>query len=271
LVEQSSGPASSPHVDYPGRLRLDGRRFVVLGAGQGIGAETVHALASAGARVACVDIDEERARAIAAEVDGVPLVGDMTQRTDAERVIADADASLEGVDGLVDIIGMARYAALVDLPDDEWDWHFDIVLRHAYLATQIGGRLLSGRGGGTMVVVASVSGITSAPRHAAYGAAKAGLMSLVRTAAVELGPVGVRVNAVAPGVVWTPRVSEILGEAGRVRNSANAPLRRIAEPADIAAAILFLSSDLAAFVTGQTLVVDGGVGAKFPYPMADDA
>ncbi|HEY8217620.1 MAG TPA: SDR family oxidoreductase [Acidimicrobiia bacterium] len=256
--------------DYPGRLRLDGRRFVVLGAGQGIGAETVHALASAGARVGCVDIEEERARAIAASVDGFPLIGDMTQRPDAERVMAEADADLGGVDGIVDIIGMARYASLIEVTDDEWDWHFDIVLRHAFLATQIGGRVLSAEGGGTMVVVASVSGITSAPRHAAYGAAKAGLMSLVRTAAVELGPAGVRVNAVAPGVVWTPRVSEYLGEEGRASNAANTPLRRIADPADIAAAILFLSSDLSAFVTGQTLVVDGGVGAKFPYPMADD-
>jgi NAD(P)-dependent dehydrogenase (short-subunit alcohol dehydrogenase family) len=115
--------------------------------------------------------------------------------------------------------------------------------------------------------VASVSGITGAPRHAAYGAAKAGLMALVKSAAVELGPVGIRVNAVAPGVVWTPRVSGFLGETGRQSNANNAPLRRVALPADIAAAILFFMSDLAGYVTGQTLVVDGGVGAKFPYPM----
>jgi NAD(P)-dependent dehydrogenase (short-subunit alcohol dehydrogenase family) len=194
----------------------------------------------------------------------------MTQRVDAERIFAEAGGALGGLDGVVDIIGMSRYAALVDLSDEEWDWHFDIVLRHAYLAAQLGGRVLSAGGGGTMVFVASVSGISSAPRHAAYGAAKAGLMSLVRTAAVELGPAGVRVNAVAPGVVWTPRVSAFLGEEGRARNDANTPLRRVATPADIAAAILFLSCDLSAFVTGQTLVVDGGVGAKFPYPMADE-
>lgn len=264
----------SPVPDYPGLLRLDRRGIVVLGAGQGIGRQTAHALASVGARVACVDLDAERAREVAAEIDGIALVGDMTDRADAERVFADAVAGLTsrdggGLDGVVDIIGMSRYASLLDVSDDEWGWHFDIVLRHAYLAVQLGGRLLSGRGG-TMVFVASVSGITSAPRHAAYGAAKAALMSLVRTAAVELGPAGVRVNAVAPGVVWTPRVSEYLGDEGRARNDANTPLRRIAEPADIAAAILFLSCGLSAFVTGQTLVVDGGVGAKFPYPMADD-
>jgi NAD(P)-dependent dehydrogenase (short-subunit alcohol dehydrogenase family) len=267
----------SPVPDYPGLLRLEGRALVVLGAGQGIGRQAAHALAAAGARVACVDIDEGRARDVASEVDGIAVVGDMADRVDVERVFAEAEAGLagahggrlDGLDGLVDVIGMAQYAPLVDLTDEQWSWHFDIVLRHAYLAAQIGGRVLSARGG-TMVFVASVSGITSAPRHAAYGAAKAGLMSLVRTAAVELGPAGVRVNAVAPGVVWTPRVSAFLGDEGRARNEANTPLRRIAQPADIAAAILFLTSELSAFVTGQTLVVDGGVGAKFPYPMADD-
>jgi NAD(P)-dependent dehydrogenase (short-subunit alcohol dehydrogenase family) len=117
-----------------------------------------------------------------------------------------------------------------------------------------------------MVFVASASGITGSPGHAPYGAAKAALMALVRSAAVELGPSGVRVNAVAPGVVWTPRVSAFLGEEGRQNNIENTPLRRVAQPSDIAAAILFLASDLAGYVTGQTLLVDGGVGAKFPYP-----
>jgi len=128
---------------------------------------------------------------------------------------------------------------------------------------------MASSGGGAMAFVASVSGITGAPRHAAYGAAKAGLMALVRSAAIELGPAGIRVNAVAPGAVWTPRVSALLGEEGRQRGSDNAPLRRVALPADIASALLFLMSDLAAYVSGQTLVVDGGVSAKFPYPMAD--
>ncbi len=139
-------------------------------------------------------------------------------------------------------------------------------LRHAFLAMQYGAKAMA-ETGGTMVFVASVSGITSAPRHAAYGAAKAGLMSLVRTGAVELGPLGIRVNAVAPGVVWTPRVSGYLGDEGKARNSENSPLRRVALPQDIASALLFFASDLADYVTGQTLSVDGGVGAKFPYPM----
>jgi NAD(P)-dependent dehydrogenase (short-subunit alcohol dehydrogenase family) len=251
-------------------LRLDGRRIVVIGAGQGIGRQATHALASAGARVVCVDRDGDLAADVAAEVDGVPWIGDVIERDEVERLFDDADTALGGVDGIVDIVGMAQYAGLLDGLDDAlWQWHQDICLRHVYLAVQIGGRKLRDAGGGSMVFVASVSGITGAPEHAAYGAAKAGVMSLVRSAAVELGPHGIRVNAVAPGVVWTPRVSGYLGEAGRQRNSDNAPLGRVALPADIAASILFLTSELAGYVSGQTLCVDGGVGVKFPYPMPE--
>jgi NAD(P)-dependent dehydrogenase (short-subunit alcohol dehydrogenase family) len=258
----------TPVPDYPGLLRLDGKRFLVLGAGQGIGRQASHALASAGARLAVVDIDPDLASDIATEVDGIGLSGDAMDRAHVEILFTDATAKLGGIDGVVDIIGMARYAHITEMTDDDWNWHFDIELRHAFLAMQHAGRAMEASGG-VMVFVSSVSGITSAPRHAAYGAAKAGLMSLVRTGAVEMGPHNIRVNAVAPGMVWTPRISEFLGEEGRERNVVNTPLRRIAQPADIAAAILFLASDLSSFVTGQTLTVDGGVGAKFPYPMAD--
>ncbi len=256
----------TPVPDYSALLRLDGRGFVVIGAGQGIGRQTTHALAAAGARTLCVDVDAELAEEIADEVAGVPWVGDATSRNDVAHLFADAGTALGRIHGVVDIVGMATRYDIVDLDDETWDWQFDIVLRHAMLAMQYGGRAMSAAGAGTIVFVASVSGITSAPRHAAYGAAKAGLMSLVRTGAVELGPAGIRVNAVAPGVVWTPRVSAFLGDEGRRRNVDNTPLGRVAQPADIAAAILFLACDLSAYVTGQTLVVDGGVGAKFPYP-----
>lgn len=260
-VDDSEVPA------YADLLRLDGRGIVVVGAGQGIGRQATHALASVGAKVFCIDNQEELAKEIAAEVGGIPWVADARDRADVERTIAEAERVLGRIDGIVDIVGMARYVDLVDTTDDDWDWTFGMVLRHAFLFGQIGGRAMAASGGGAMVFVASVSGITSAPRHSAYGAAKAGLMAYVRSIAVELGPAGVRANCVAPGVVWTPRVSGYLGEAGRTRQGANTPLGRVALPADIAAAILFLASDLAGYVTGQTLVVDGGVGQKFPYPM----
>lgn len=257
----------TPVPSYPGLLSLDGRGFVVVGAGQGIGRQTTHALAACGAKVFCIDAVDELAKEIAAEVEGIPHVIDATRRDQVEESVAEAQRQLGRIDGLVDIIGMARYEPFVDTSDETWDWTFDIVLRHAFFFGQAAGKVMAEQGGGSLVFIASVSGITSAPMHSPYGAAKAGLMSLVRSMAVELGPSGVRVNAVAPGVVWTPRVSQYLGEEGRELQSANAPLRRVAEPKDIAAAALFLSTDLASYVTGHTLVVDGGVGAKFPYPM----
>jgi NAD(P)-dependent dehydrogenase (short-subunit alcohol dehydrogenase family) len=258
----------TPVPSYTELLRLDGRGFVVVGAGQGIGRQTCHALAQAGAKVFCIDNIDALAKEIADEVGGVAWSGDARDRGDVERSVEAAGRELGGVDGLVDIVGMAKYASILDTTDKDYDWTFDMVLRHAYLYSQACGRVMSGAEGGTMVFVASVSGITSAPRHAAYGAAKAALMAWIRSLAVELGPSGIRANGVAPGLVWTPRISQYLGDEGRQLNIENTPLRRIAEPHDIASAILFLASDLSSFVTGQTLVVDGGVGSKFPYPMA---
>jgi NAD(P)-dependent dehydrogenase (short-subunit alcohol dehydrogenase family) len=236
-----------------------------VGAGQGIGRQTTHALAAVGAKLVCVDNREDLAKEIAEEVDGIPYVADATKRDDADRTVAFCLSEFGGIDGLVDIVGMAKYTDAVETSDEDWDWTFNMVLRHAYVFSQAAAKEM--KDGGSMVFVASVSGISSAPRHAAYGAAKAALMSWVRSLAVELGGKGIRVNAVAPGVVWTPRISQYLGEKGRELQSRNAPLRRVAEPSDIASGILFLASDLASYVTGQTLVVDGGVGVKFPYPM----
>jgi NAD(P)-dependent dehydrogenase (short-subunit alcohol dehydrogenase family) len=199
----------------------------------------------------------------------VPWTADARDRAAVDEAVVEARRSLGRVDTVVDIVGMARYADLLDTSDEDWEWTMGMVLRHAFLVGQAAGRAMAADGGGSMVFVASVSGMTSAPRHAAYGVAKAGLLSLVRSLAVELGPSQVRANAVAPGVVWTPRVSGLLGEQGREVQAANAPLRRVALPADIAAAVLFLASDLSAYVTGQTLVVDGGVGVKFPYPIGN--
>jgi NAD(P)-dependent dehydrogenase (short-subunit alcohol dehydrogenase family) len=257
--------------DYPGWLRLDGRRFACLGAGQGIGRQAAHALASAGATVFCVDLDADRAARVADEVGGVAWSCDVTDREASARLFHEAEAVLGGLHGVVDIVGMAQYASLLDTDDVGWAWHHDIVLRHAWLALQHATPALRRSGGGSVTFVASVSGLGGAPMHAAYGAAKAGLMALVRSAAVELGPSGIRVNAVAPGVVWTPRVSGYLGDEGRRANETNTPLGRVALPADIAAALLFLSSGLASYVNGQVLVVDGGVGAKFPYPLPEEA
>jgi NAD(P)-dependent dehydrogenase (short-subunit alcohol dehydrogenase family) len=262
--------------DYAGLLRLDKRGVIVAGAGQGIGRQITHALAQNGAHVLCLDYDKDAAEHVAGEVGGIPATADVRERSDLEHVVGLATSELGRLDAVVDIVGMAKYVPVLDTSDDDWDWTFGMVLRHAYLLAQLGGEVMRSQERradngqrGAFAFVASASGLSSAPFHAAYGAAKAGLMSLVRTLAVEFGPMGIRANAVAPGVVWTPRIGAMIGEEGRERNAKNAPLRRVAETRDIAAALLFLVSDLAAYVNGQVLSVDGGTGVKFPYPLGE--
>ena len=259
----------SPIPDFLSRLRLDGRNYVVAGAGMGMGRQTAHALAQAGAaKIVCIDVEADRAADIAAEIGdvAVPWVGDVTTRADAARLAVEAEAACGRIDGLVDIIGMARWQSILEMEDETFDWEIDICLRHAYLLSQELGRRMVAAGGGTMVFIASVSGLTAAPMHAAYGAAKAGLMAWVQSLAIELGPHGVRANAIAPGTILSPRMDAAFTAEQRRMNAENAPLQRMGSTSDIASAALFLSSDLSAYVTGRTLVVDGGVDAKFPYP-----
>ena len=254
--------------DFLARLRLDGRSYVVAGAGMGMGRQTAHALAQAGAaRVVCVDLEPDRAAEVAAEIGdvAVPWTGDVTTRADAARLAADAEEACGRIDGFVDIIGMARWESILDMTDETFDWEIDICLRHAFLLSQELGRRMVATGGGTMVFIASVSGLTAAPMHAAYGAAKAGLMAWVQSLAVELGPRNVRANAVAPGTILSPRMDAVFTDDQRRANAENSPLGRMGSTSDIASAALFLTSDLSAYVTGRTLLVDGGVDAKFPY------
>jgi NAD(P)-dependent dehydrogenase (short-subunit alcohol dehydrogenase family) len=254
-------PDANVVPDYASLTRLDDQVHVVLGAGQGIGHQTAHALAAYGAKVVCVDREADRARAVAKETGGVPWVGEITEREAVAALFDFVGAELGRLDGVVDIVGLARYKPLIDLTDDDWDFHYGIVLKHAHLALEYSARYWQRTGtGGSIAFVASVAGIQSSPKLAAYGAMKAALMSLVRTAAVELGPHGIRVNAVAPGTVRTPRAqanpkwTQDLLDA----NVAKTPAGRLTYPADIASALLFFLSPLSRQITGESLVVDGG-------------
>jgi NAD(P)-dependent dehydrogenase (short-subunit alcohol dehydrogenase family) len=242
-------------------LRLDGRSFVVVGAGVGIGRQTTHAISQLGGQVLCVDIDGDRAGEIADEVGGTPFVADARDRAGAEGIIAAAQAAFGRVDGLVDIVGMARFVPLLETPEEDWDWTLGMCVRHAYHLVQAAGRAMAEHGG-TMVFVASIDGIVSAPFHAAYGVAKAGLLNLVRTASVELGPMAIRVNAVAPGPTKTPRImarsSGAMAASPATGGTLYIPLGEVNETWDIASSILFLSSGLSRHVNGHCIVVDGG-------------
>jgi NAD(P)-dependent dehydrogenase (short-subunit alcohol dehydrogenase family) len=253
-------------MDYQSLLRLDGRGFVVLGAGQGIGEQTVHALAQAGARVLCVDRDEQLARNIAEAVRGVPCAADVTSRADMERIFATAKREFGRVHGVVDIIGVAGIKPLSEVTDDSWNQQFDIVLRHAFLAIQIGGEMMAADGGGSITIVGSMGGDRAVPKQTAYSVSKAALHHLVRCAGAEYAPRGVRINAVAPGYVRTPRLNTRLSEDAWTAIGKVIPIGRPATPAEIAGPLLFLASDLSAHMAGVVIPVDGGAAVVAAFP-----
>jgi NAD(P)-dependent dehydrogenase (short-subunit alcohol dehydrogenase family) len=257
---------STPVPHFAGQLRLSGRVFVVLGAGNGIGRQVAHALAQAGAKVGCVDRDPDLAKHVAHEIGGHPLTGDIMRRHEVARLFGEAREAIGAVSGLIDIVGMPHLGPLADLDDARWASQFDLVLNHAFLAMQIGGAAIAETGGGSMVFVASMAGLVSLPGQAAYGAAKAALIQLVATMGSELGPVRVRVNAVAPGFVRTPRLNTMLNESQWEALGKQIPLGAAASSSEIAGPILFLASDLASHVTGQTLLVDGGIARTVHLP-----
>jgi NAD(P)-dependent dehydrogenase (short-subunit alcohol dehydrogenase family) len=215
----------------------------------------------------CVDREPKLAEAIAAEVGGVPFAADVTQRAEMEALIRTARTNLKApLTGLVDIVGVSQRASIAETGDAMWNHQLDMILRHAYLAVQLGGAEIASAGGGTMVFVGSLSGYRNITNCMAYGTAKAALHQLIRGAAAELGRQNIRVNGVAPGLVRTPRVNDAMPPGGWERIEAAVPLRRVAVPEDIANAILFLASDLASMVSGVILPVDGALGNVAALP-----
>ncbi len=259
-----TGPGE--RVDYLSLLSLKGRGVVVLGAGQGIGEQSAHALSQAGAKVFCVDNDSTRAEAIARAVNGHACVADVTNREDVARLFREAKSVLGTVNGVVDIVGVARLKPLAEFSDEDWDWQFNIILRHAFLTLQYGAAAIAEAGGGTITFVGSLSGLRSIRKQVAYGTAKAALHHLVRGAAQELALQGVRVNAVAPGFVRTPRIEQVLPPDQWVDVESSIPIGRAAQPYEIAGPILFLSSDLSSHLTGQIIAMDGGLNNAAALP-----
>ena len=183
----------------------------------------------------------------------------------AARGVAEARSALSGLDQVVNIVGASSWGSLLELDDATWERDFAVNLTHHWHVARSAAREWIDSGeGGVLCMVGSVSGQFSAAYHGAYGAAKAGLLALVRTAAEEWWPHGIRVNAVVPGAVRTPRIEAGWADGTVPRPDADT-LGRMAMPEDIADAILFLVSDMARRVTGQSLVVDGGATTKFPY------
>ena len=194
-------------------LGLTGKAALVAGSGPGLGRSCALGLAEAGALVACTDIDPDRASAVAEEIrsaggTAIAIAADVRDSKDAQSAVSKIVSELGHLDVIVDIIGEIRWGAISTLTDEDWDYCMDSVLRHFFnLARAGGGQLVTQGNGGSIVSVSSVSGLASSPFHAPYGAAKAGVMSLVRSLAIELAPHRIRVNDVAPGAIATPRVA----------------------------------------------------------------
>ena len=255
-------------VDYSRLFRLDGRRAVVVGAGSGIGRESALALAAHGAAVVCADRDAEAAGATAAQA-GAGATAYALDVLDRDGVRACA-ADLGDVDVLVMTPATNVRKRLLDYDDADFDRVVTLNLRAAFDMVRAFGGPMADRGRGSIIGFSSIRALTVEPGQGVYAATKAGLVQLLRTAAAELGPRGVRVNAVAPGVVETPLTAQIKADpAWYDAYAARSALGRWAQPSELAGAVVYLASDAASFVTGSLLLVDGGwtaVDGRFDPP-----
>lgn len=256
-------PAS---IDYVAQQAFSQRGFVILGVGAGIGSAICDALTQSGARLLCVDLRKEAAEEAAAKYGGTPFVANVADRADMEAVFAMATEKF-GNDfaGVVTVVGVPIPGALASLDDDQLQRQLNLTLRPAVLVAQIAGPRLAARGGGSVVFVGSLAAEVSTLNIAMYGVGKAAVNKLAAAAAHEFGPGGVRFNVVSPGRIVSSGVVPISPEVLE-RIEKTVPLRRAGTPADIAGAVLFLLSDLASYVTGVVLPVDGGIGRISALP-----
>ncbi|MGC4747032.1 SDR family NAD(P)-dependent oxidoreductase [Micromonospora sp. DT201] len=247
------------------------KALVVGGGGEGIGRAISRAFAGAGAAVAVADIDPSRARDAVEELTGsgahaVPLAGDVRSRSAVDAFVASTVAEFGRLDTLVTVVGgqvaFVPAVRLHEMSDDDWDLAYEMNLGYVARAARAAIRAFLAQGqGGSIVSIGSVTGVMAAPMQAGYGAAKAGLASLAKTVAAEYAGDGIRMNVVACGAIAT----EVANTARPTDEVPEIPMRRLGVPNDAAAAAVYLASPLSSYVTGQSLVVDGGVTVRGPF------
>jgi NAD(P)-dependent dehydrogenase (short-subunit alcohol dehydrogenase family) len=249
------------------RAFLTDRTAIVTGAGAGIGKGIALGFAVFGARVAVLEVQEETCRRTVAEIESgggaaLAIPTDVRDGDAVGRAVARTVAHFGGVDVLVNNVGGTFRAPFVDVAEKGWDALLRTNLKSVFHGTRAVAPQMIARGrGGSIINVVSIEGVRAAPLYAAYAACKAAVINFTQSMALELGPHRIRVNAIAPDICLTEGLAPLLGEAERSRHEWIVPLGRAGVPEDVAGAAVFLASDLAGYVTGITLHVDGGTHA----------
>jgi 3-oxoacyl-[acyl-carrier protein] reductase len=239
---------------------LAGKVALVTGGSRGIGAAISRELARAGARVAVnYRSGKDSAEAVAEEIGGLAVQADVSSPEEAQGLVELVESELGDVDALVNNAGVTRDTLIARMSDEDWNVVIDTNLRGTFNTARAVSRKMMRRRAGSIVNLSSVVGVHGNPGQANYAASKAGIIGLTKALARELGSRGVRVNAIAPGYIST-ELTDVLPEEARELILQNTPLGRLGEPADVAGAVRFLCSDEAAFITGEVLLVDGGLG-----------
>lgn len=244
----------------PRELSLQGKVALITGGAAGIGLAIAERYLQNGARVALLDRAPqvaEVARQLDAEA-AVGVVADVTDAASVERAVAQSEAHFGQLDVLVNSAGIVTLHPAEELPEAAWDATLAVNLKGVFLTCQAVGRRFIRQRGGSIINLASQAGVVALPNHLAYCASKAGVIGLTQVLALEWGPHNVRVNAISPTVVLTELGRKAWSGEVAEQMKQKIPLRRFAEPQDIAASALFLAGDAAAMITGANLVVDGG-------------
>jgi NAD(P)-dependent dehydrogenase (short-subunit alcohol dehydrogenase family) len=254
--------------------RLAGKVALVTGAAQGIGRAIAETFAAEGAKVLALDAQAARVEQVAQELAArgatvEPFVADVSRRDDVRRAVQHCVDGWGSLDILDANAGIAGSAPFLDLEDTDWQRVLDVNLTGTFYCLQEAARVMAPKRQGAMVVIASTNAFWVEYHMAHYNASKGGVVALVRSAAIDLAPLGIRVNAVEPGVVNTPLAAFVVQDP--VASAAyleRIPLGRFQEPADVARVALFLASDDAAYVTGHALIADGGLTLGLPVTSA---